>query len=522
MPVWLGSSGWIVATAWGVARWDGGKYDVYRYARAGLRADQDPPALEVFAVLDDEGRAALVQRAGEEPVRWSVGEAGGEVAPLGGARVRTAIGAGGGTLVVVVEDASDRARSVLRRATVEGDVLALGAPIALPPPVRIALRSALHKDKSGFPEERAGDEAVSGAPPFELASLGVRHATSKAWIGDVRLSESPHGIAVTSTYSGVVAVLDRATLAPTLCVRVPTTASEYSIFALPVPQGVLVTLVGGKQTEYVLVAPNGEVVATCATLGKEPAGAAESEGVFCGETVEIASRDRLWTLALPTLRPRKHPGGADASPIAHAVTADGARLVAYTEHNYEKPTNWRLVHTPGGEGRRRGREVSMPDFRPPPEPTGPAAQARVVGPPALGLIADKIPWQVGVGGEVELDLVLANRGGAVKGVYIELSGPTVGAQVLPLSISAAEGTIVAEFSTGSSPRAELATVELEPGYVEPTGKKPRHAPPLPPPPSVALKVRVRGLAAGSGLLMIRIGALAGGASAMQGRGITVV
>lgn len=519
MPVWLGGSSWIVATGWGVARWDGTKYEIHRFSRAGQRADQDPPALDVFAVLDEDGRAVLLQRAGEELSCWRIGEDGtGEITSCAGVVPRAAIGVGGGQIVAVVEHTTDRARAVLRRATVVDGALQLGEAIALPPPAKAAWTSAHHPAGDGFPEDRKGDEVVTGAAPFEPAALGVRRADGN-WVGEVRLTESPHGVAVTSSYSGVVAVLDRATLAPRMSVRVPTRASQYRVFALAVPQGVLVTLVAGKQTEYVLIGPGGEVIASCSLLGKEAAGAAESEGVLCGETVEIASHDRLWTLALPTLRPRKHPGGSDAYPIAHAITVDGARLVAYTEHDHERPHHWRLVHTPGGGGRRRGREVSMPDFRPPPEPAGPVVAPRVVGPAALGLIADKIPWLATVGAEAELQLMLANRGGPVKGVYIELSGAAIeGKHIEPIEIASFEQ--VAKF-TGSPPRAELSTLALEPGYVEPTGKRPRQAPPLPPPPSVPLTIRVRGVTPGNGLLMVRIGALAGGATAMQGRGITV-
>lgn len=524
MPLWLAGNTWIVATGWGIARWDGTKYDIYRFSRSGLRADQDPPGLDVFAVLDDDGTTALIRRTGEDLATWRIGEGGGEVVPVepaNGVAIRTALGAGGGTIVAVAEHATDRARTIVRRARVTDGTVELGEAIALPAPTRARWKSALHPN-GGFNEDRDDDEAAKAAPPFEPGALGLRRGAgaTAAWIGDVRLTDSPHGITVASTYSGVVAVLDRATLAPRLSVRVPALASKYDVHALAVPQGVLVTLVAGKKaTEYVLIGPNAEVIASCAVLGKEPAGAAETEGVFCGETIEIASQDRLWTLALPTLRPRKHPGGADAFPIAHAVTGDGARLVAYTEHDHERPHHWRLVHTPGGTGRRRGREVAMPDFRPPPEPATPAAPPRVVGPAALGLIADKVPWQVAVGGDAALQLVLANRGGPVKGIYIELSGPAIeGKQVQPIAITAGDHT--APF-VGSPPRAELTSLALDPGFVEPTGKRPRQAPPLPPPPSVVLTVNVKGLAAGSGLLMVRIGALAGGASAMQGRGITV-
>ena len=513
MPLWLRDNTWIVATGWGIARWDGGKYDVYRYPRGERRADQDPPAIAAFAVLDDEGKVALVQREGEELGCWRAGVAGSEVEPLCGGPIRTALGLAGGRLLLVAVETTDRARAVLRQGRVEDGALVAGERIALPAAKKVPVRAVLFAaDTVLFPEDR-------GNAAFEPETLDLC-AKPNAWAGTVRLSESPYGIAVTSSYSGLVAVLDPATLAPRFALRFPAMDPPYQIFALPVPQGVLVTMcVGGKQSGYVLVDERGEILGSCGKLGNEPAMVAETEGVLCGETVEIASNDRLWTLALPTLRPRKHPGGADAYPIAHAVGADGSRLVAYTAHNHEKPQNWRLVHTPGGTGRRRGREVQMPDFRPPPEPASPAEPPRVVGPATLGLVAEKVPWQVAVGEEAVLQLELANRGGPVKGVYIELSGDAL-AQKSIVALDVTVGDQTAPF-TGDAPRAEVTELAIDPGYVEPTGKRPRQAPPLPPPPSVSLTVRVRGAKAGNGLLMIRVGALSGGASAMQGRGIVV-
>jgi hypothetical protein len=497
MPLWLGGNTWVVATGWGIARWDGAKYDVFRYPRLGAG---DPPELELFAVADDDGTLALVRRAGEATALWRIGAAGGEVGPCECPPVLAAVGTGGGALIVVAEESAGggERRAVVRRARVDGDRVVLGDPIALPAARRVALARA-----GEFRADRADGELA------RYDRYGAHCA--------IRIAESPHGITITGVHASHVIVLDRATGAAQFVLRLPALAAEDDLFALAVPQGVLVTRsLARREAHYALIDPAGEVVGSCDELGKAAPTGARSEGVFCGETVEIASDDRLWTLALPTLRPRKHPGGGDAFPIAHGVTADGARLVAYAATNLEKPQSWRLVHTPGGSGRRRGREVNMPDFRPPPEPASPAQPARVVGAAALGLVAEKTPWQVAVGAEAELRLDLSNRGGPVKGIFVELTGDTVGKTVAPIEIVA--GDQVAPFA-GS--RAELADLALDPGYVEPTGKRPRQAPPLPPPPSVSVVIRVRGAGAGSGLLMVRIGALAGGATAMQGRGITV-
>ena len=500
MPIWLGGNTWVVATGWGIARWDGGKYDVFRYPRLGAG---DPPELDLFAVVADDGTLALVRRAAEAPALWRLGEAGGEVVPCTCPPLLAAVGTGGGELIVVAEEsAGGRRRAVLRRARVDGDRIVLGEAIGLPAVKRVPLRDK-RADEVLFAEDR---------PDGELAAYD-RYGPDAA----IRVSESPHGIAITGAYASHVIVLDRATGAPRFAVRVHAVAAEDDLFALAVPQGVLVTVSAGRrQASYSLIDPAGTVLGTCKELGKTVPTGARTEGVFCGETVEIASDDRLWTLALPALRPRKHPGGGDAFPIAHAVTADGARLVAYAATSFEKPQSWRLVHTPGGTGRRRGREVQTPDFRPPPEPASPAQPARVVGPAAFGLVAEKVPWQVAVGAEAELRLDLSNRGGPVKGIFVELTGDMVGKTVAPIEVVA--GDQVAAFA---GTRAELTELALDPGYVEPTGKRPRQAPPLPPPPSVSVVIRVRGADAGSGLLMVRIGALAGGATAMQGRGITV-
>src|SRR5687768_3390610 len=102
MPLWLGGNTWIVATGWGIARWDGTKYEIYRYPRAGSAAD--PPGLDVLAVATDDGTRAVVRRQGEAPALWRIGEAGGEVVACACPPIVAAIGLGGGQLLAVTED----------------------------------------------------------------------------------------------------------------------------------------------------------------------------------------------------------------------------------------------------------------------------------------------------------------------------------------------------------------------------------------------------------------------------------
>lgn len=161
-------------------------------------------------------------------------------------------------------------------------------------------------------------------------------------------------------------------------------------------------------------------------------------------------------------------------------------------------------------------------------PRPPEPPKRAVGAPALGLLSDpKVPWRASEGGSVTLELVLNNRGGPLKGAYVEVAGAGVTQDKL---VSAAEVAVkgqpkaTATFSvTGGVARAELPQLALEAGYVEPTGKKKSDIPP-PPPPSLRLTVNVRGEKAGSALVTVRVGSLDAKdprGSALQGKTFVV-
>jgi hypothetical protein len=183
---------------------------------------------------------------------------------------------------------------------------------------------------------------------------------------------------------------------------------------------------------------------------------------------------------------------------------------------------------------KKRREEVVPEAVPvlviPPEhgPIRPPELKRAAGSPALGLLSDpRIPWRTLEGASATLELVLTNRGGPLKGAYVEVAGAgfTQDKLVTP-SNAAVQGQpkSAAPFVLkGGVARAELPQLALDAGYVEPTGKKKTDFP-LPPPPSLRLTVSMRGDKAGSALVTVRVGCLDANeprGSALQGKSFVV-
>lgn len=183
---------------------------------------------------------------------------------------------------------------------------------------------------------------------------------------------------------------------------------------------------------------------------------------------------------------------------------------------------------------KKRREEELPEPEPvlviPPEhgPIRPVELKRAVGAPALGLLSDpKVPWRAAQGGSATLELVLTNRGGPLKGAYVEVAGAGVTQDKLVTPSNAAvqgQPKSAAPFVVkGGVARAELPLLALEAGYVEPTGKKKTDFP-LPPPPSIRITVSLRGDKAGSALVTVRVGSLDAKeprGSALQGKSFVV-
>jgi hypothetical protein len=523
MPLWTDGKAYVVATALGVARMEAGQSQVSRLSRGAPRRDEEPPQLEVFAVLDAEGTRALVRRRGEPPVLWTAGA--GDVTAIEGPDLVAAVGLGGDRLLVAVgaPGPGGRERVVLRQARMAGGAIQLGDAVELPQPGKLAWRSGLwKKGQEPWPEARDDGGADGG---FDPAALAVRGPDG--WSGTVRLSANRCGVALTSTYSGTVAVLDPATLETRMCARVPAALDAFDLFALPVPGGgALVSLVNDhRNTEYVVADRKAKVVASRHKLGKDLAWGAWSAGVLWSDdkvlvNQQLTGAEMHW-LSLPDLKPKRFTGEADVCAADSGSSADGSiHLLALVQAGKPSPQNWRLVRYEARGAKPKRAELEMPDLKPPAPPEPPPNARRAEGPPILGVAADAGPaWSASVGQEVALRLRVSNRGGPLRGLYVEIGGDALSHHLISAAEAAAKGPSVPFASRGSVLRAELADAALDAGFADiksvPKGSDP----------TFDLVVRVRGERPGSALMTVRVGPLGASGtsgSALQGRSFSVV
>jgi hypothetical protein len=516
MPLWTDGSAYVVATGWGVARCDEAKPQITRWATEGLKKNQEPPPLEVFAILDDEGRRALVRREGEPCGLWSAGES---FEPVEGIDVVEAVGIGGGEILAA---AGEGDRVVLRRAKLEKKKLAPGGTIALPPATKLKWSSGIwEKGEEKWPEsdgERDENEA-----PFDPNALLLRSKVTAFWLGRVRMSANRCGIAVTSTYGGHAALLDPRTLEPKICVRVPTDPDDLEIYGLPVPQGILLTMVKEDQdTEYLLVGPGGEVVAHKHKLGKETAWGASSPGVlWTDDKVLVNQRHEdaaMYFLALPGLTPKQF-GKEAVNVVAAASNADGTRhVIATSKPDDKKQEGWKLLRYDPSSKKVKGEALAMPDFKPPPPPIAkPEKRKRAEGSPVLAMKPDQAtPWKATVKEAAALRLLVMNRGGPLSGMYVELAGNAVSDALIEAEDATLGGAKARFEKKGSSFRAEISDAHLDAHFADASRADPA--------PSIDLVVRIRAQRAGNALMTVRVGPLGATGitgSAMEGRSFVV-
>jgi hypothetical protein len=509
VPIWTNDEAWIFATGWGIARTDESGTKIVRFPRTGLRREQDPPEIAYLAALDDRGERALFARQGEPP---SILE-NGAVRPCGGPgaeRLQGAVSLGGGRLLVLADDGG---RVGLFRANVDGDTMTRGDPVPLPPAKRVEWRSALFA-ASAEDERRRKEEAHIAAGSFDPSSLGFVGRG-----GTARLVDGRHGIGVTSTYAGHVAVLDKATLSARFAVRLPslpTPPGQFDIFLLPLAKGAFVTLVANfRQTELVLLDDAGEVVAHRDEIGDRPLWGAVHGPILGrkGVVLQGLSEDETWSIAVPSLGMSKVD--EEAFPI-ECGEGKTTRIVARASLRELRPHNWKLVRTVLGHIERHA-TLPTPDFRPTEAPPLPAGPERATGSPSLALQAQG-SWSAGSGKDLELAFVLANTGGSLKGAYVEVGGPAV-ASIEGLEV-ACEGHRARLSEAGPTLRAELPALCMDPAFL----RLPKGTPQPPVVPPMRLVVRVRGKKAGSGLLTVRVGPLGAkgyAGSALQGRVLTI-
>ncbi|APR77859.1 Hypothetical protein A7982_03206 [Minicystis rosea] len=534
MAIWTDGKDMVLATGHGIARWSGNALQALPYATAGRRRDEDPPEMVSFVMLDAAGKRALVQRAGEPPALWTHGA--GRLAPCEGAEQVEAIAAApGGPMVALwaTRPTEGAARLSLRRAALEGARLVLGDEIAIPEAPRLSWRDSIMKEGEGFPEQPFGadEDDEPEQPPFDprVLAVGIEQGTRTMWRGAVRLSANRFGVGISSTYSGLVGVLDPRTLAFRIAARAPTLREQFDLFAAPAAAGMVVTLVANyRHTEHVLVDEQGAVRGSRRAFGKDVAWGGRGPALAWDDATVLVSQnlndDEVYSLSLPALGAKRF-GNDPGILVDGGSSADGsAHAIALTQANYMHPKNWRIALWTKRGARFRATEVEAPDFRPVEPPRPPPGPERHKGAPSLAVSADPAtPWRGTLGGEITLRVRVENRGGPVRGLFVEVSGAALADGLSSAVAVEGDGPPSTPVRKGAVARAELAKSEIQAGFA-PSERRDKSAPPLPPQPAITLTLRVRADKAGQGLLSVRVGPLGASgttSSGMVGRTLVV-
>jgi hypothetical protein len=491
MPLWTNGSAYVVATGWGVSRSEGKKSESSRYPNEGLKRDQEPPSVLAFATLDAEGRTALIRRDAEPSAIWTAGAG---FDPIDAPDLYGAVSLEPGAMLVAVEHED---RIVLRRAKLDGKQLSFSATIDLPAAQKV-------KWPSGLWEK--GDEIW--AEEDEL--------------GRVQMVSNRCGIAVASPLSGIAALIDRTTLAPKLSVRVPIDDEDFGFYALPVPQGILLTLViAGGNTEYLLLSDKGEVVAHKHKLGKELATGATNGGLLWADDKVVVSQNlnsaAMYFLGLPGLAP-KQLGKEEAMMIESTSTETGSHHLLAIGAAGAKSSAWKLLQYDPNAKKLKGEELAMPDFKPPPPPVQkPEKRKRSEGSPVLAMKPDQgTPWRAAANESTALKFQVSNRGGPLAGMYVELGGNAV-SDALIAGEDAVLGGVKGRFEKkGSAFRAEMSDAKLEAHFADATRGDPA--------PAIELVIKLKAQKAGNALMTVRVGPIGATGtmgSAMEGRSFIV-
>ncbi len=511
MHSWTRENVHVEASRFGVVRLAPGEEIVHPFGARGVAL----PELDFFAVSDREGRRLVLGREGRAST-FTFEEEGVTETEIEPGLLRAVLAMPQGTSVACAArtDPDGRTRAALYSVAIGEDGLSLERELGLPPARRVAWPGGIWADDVPWPEENADPDLDE---PFELDQLDVQ-SRSGAWRGrGVRMHASPLGLSVSSDYSGIVAVFDPVTLEPRFAVRLPT-QWEADHYPCATRQGVVVTtVVSGRESAVLHVAPDGEILGHLSRFGAELAlGLGEpflldEERICVGQEL---SEKAGYVLRLPDLKATKSRARTVTSALAQTSTS-GSTSVSL------EPADAKSAKILRARAEILLGELAKPPARPRPPPSGPP---RHRGAPSLAVLA-RGRWAARVDEVVTIELVLTSAGGPAAGLYVELGGPALsGGLVAPVQVSIGEGRGTF-LQSGSGARSELRGVSLEPGYVVAPPRKGEPLPPLPPPnPTVRVQLELRGGKPGQGLLTVRVGplAVAGTAgSALQGKNLVV-
>lgn len=427
------------------------------------------------------------------------------VVPAEGTAIHDAVLAPNGTLVVLATEDGKDGEMFLFEAKVEGTRLALEKKIELPAPVRADyysllfggdLRSRRFEEDRRKKDAEEGEDDESEEPLRPNAISIVRGGFAE---GAIALFANVYGVALGSSFRGVVAVLDPKTLAPRLSARVPSEEAQFQVFAAAAPGGAIVTAVANyRQSEIVFLGDDGAVRATRDKNKKDAlAGINHAALVLDDSTVLSGDGDgNSWLLALPTLKPKavelEEPNG-----LVSAL--DGKRhLVSCGDHESEKPDTWSFFSFEGGK--KTPKEIELREIlEPPPVHAAPIPSSGATGVARL-CVSPKGAWTATVGKDTDIPLTLTNLGGPCAALRMVAGGPAFDGGLVALLTERIESSVPPGILTGDSKRP-----------IEPS--------------STQITVKIRGLKAGSALFTIRLipdtKAKTTEGSALCGRPITV-
>lgn len=522
MYLWTEDDTHLIATGRGIARVDGDKTTLQRFSQVKATRTKEPTDLEYFAALDNEGLTGVFGRGGVS-YKFAFTDEGTTISPLTAIGLRTVAGVGGGKLAVCMPfvDADKRTRAAIHIATVVEDALQPGPALTLPVPTRVTWPTLIWA-KSSVPWPENDDEPDLDEP-FEPGALDVRLADGM-WQAHIRLHSNEHGLCVTSTYSGMVAVFDPKTFKPMFAVRVPT-QSEVDIRAIATKHGALITMVvEGKDSGLLLVDAAGKVVSHKAKFGKEKATNLSAPVLLDDDHALVSSGESAaHEVSLPDLESKACKDLGSVHIFAAASSRNGKNHLIANGEPGSLPNKQMLTKLV------RAKQLDciprvMPDLREPEVLTLPEGPKRVKGNPSLSLLATAgVGWACAVKGETALELLVTNAGGEMKGMYVELAGPAVASGVAE-AVDVRAGDVQVPFVTkGTTARAELPSFAMLAGYGPPPPVRRGQIDLHPKNPQFYLNVGVRGKKKGSGLLTVRVGPLPANTSgsAMQGKTIVV-
>ena len=378
MELWTNGTTHVVTTREGIAR-IGKQSSAYRFSREGLSRDQLPEPADYVAIIDTKGTQALFRRE-EQLFLWKHSKNGAEANDLIGLVPEAIVMvSGGGLLCAIAERDAERELLALYQATFEDEDINVDERLDLPELVKVPWESELLDGAAPYGEDRQDELDV----PFDPTAASVRAMGETAFPGRIRFSTGPNGIVYTSTYNGLVAVIDSKTLKVKCALRVPSLVTDFELHAVALPQGVLIALrAADGRGELALFDYAGKPLASVNELSDRPLMAPACAATIWSKTsvryAQLGENDELFELGLPKLEatPLEECPGA---LLATATSVDGKHhFMAFGDQDSEKLQDCRFL-----VWSKSGRSYKQSEIKPPS-----LSESKFLGKLDLGLLVN--------------------------------------------------------------------------------------------------------------------------------------